>query len=340
MMIQKRLALSILGLSACAFGAVAFAQDSEKYPAAAKPAKPARVAIYDEQADARAVIETACSKAQRENQRVLLMFGANWCPWCHKLAALFKSDKAIAHELLYEYQVVLVDVCGPNGKGIGKNIDLAKSYGVDLAAKGAGIPYLAVLSADGKPLKVQATGALEDGDHHDPAKVLSFLKEFNATPLDAAAVLKAGLQKARKSGRPAFVHLSAPWCIWCKRLDAFMRRPDMAPIFEAALVDVEIDQDRMTGAAEIDKSLRKDQKRGGIPWFALLDGDGKTLATSELANGQNIGYPGSDEEIAHFMGMLKSHAAKITPDQLAKIEEGLKEESRKLKAAQTAAEHE
>lgn len=119
-----------------------------------------------------------------------------------------------------------------------------------------------------------------------------------------------------------------------------MHRPDMAPIFDAALVDVEIDQDRMSGAAEVDKSLRKDQKRGGIPWFALLDGDGKTLTTSELANGQNIGYPGSDEEIAHFISMLKGHAAKITPDQLAKIEAGLKEESRKLKAAQAAAEHE
>jgi uncharacterized protein YyaL (SSP411 family) len=34
--------------------------------------------------------------AGKDGKRVLLQFGANWCPWCHKLHSLFDTDKDIA----------------------------------------------------------------------------------------------------------------------------------------------------------------------------------------------------------------------------------------------------
>jgi thiol:disulfide interchange protein len=61
-------------------------------PPAAKPA------IYDESADGSKQIAEALALAGKDGKRVLLQFGANWCPWCHKLHALFETDKDIAAE--------------------------------------------------------------------------------------------------------------------------------------------------------------------------------------------------------------------------------------------------
>ena len=74
------------------------------------PTKGARPAIYDEKADGAEQIADALAVAKREDQRVLLQFGANWCGWCHKLHRLFASDEKIAAELKEAYVVVLINV--------------------------------------------------------------------------------------------------------------------------------------------------------------------------------------------------------------------------------------
>lgn len=135
----------------------------------AAEAKPGRPAIYDEQANAAQQIEVALAQAKKENKRVLLQFGANWCGWCHKLHELCKSDTAIAAALKDSYVVVLVDV---NKK---HNDDTNQKYGNPTQH---GLPVIVVLDAAGKVLTTQDTGKLEEGDHHDPAKVLAFLKQW------------------------------------------------------------------------------------------------------------------------------------------------------------------
>src|SRR5712691_1279229 len=73
-------------------------------------AKPARPAIYDENADGGKQITDALTVAKKENKRVLLQFGANWCGWCHKLHKLCQTDESIAFKLKQAYVVVLADV--------------------------------------------------------------------------------------------------------------------------------------------------------------------------------------------------------------------------------------
>ncbi len=136
-------------------------------PAQAKPA--ARPAIYDPGADAKAQIAAAVNKAGAENRTVLLMFGGNWCPWCHRLHELFAADAAVRKLLAERYVLVLVDVGEKPGQPL--NQDLVDLYRV----KGFGYPALAVLDKQGKLLCAQSTGVLEKGKGHDPAKVLSFL---------------------------------------------------------------------------------------------------------------------------------------------------------------------
>jgi thioredoxin-related protein len=141
--------------------------------AAEQPGKPARPAIYDRGADGTKQIEEALKTAKTQNKHVLLQFGANWCGWCHRLHGLFKDSAEIARTLKENYVVVLIDLDQVDGKP--HNADVDKRYGNPTRF---GLPVLVVLDSDGKQLTTQDTGKLEEGDHHDPKKVLAFLNQW------------------------------------------------------------------------------------------------------------------------------------------------------------------
>jgi thiol:disulfide interchange protein len=288
-------------------------------PAAQKqPAgKAVRPKLYDEAADAKTQIAAALARAKKNNTRVLIQWGGNWCGWCIRLNELCRSDKALSRELMYEYEVVHVDAGQPKGK----NIDLAKTYGADLEK--AGFPFLTILDSSGKPLANQETEALEvkkNGESagleagHDPAAVLGFLKSNEAKPLKAQDAYDAAIADAKKSGKRVFMHFGAPWCVWCHRLEDWMAQPAVAAILAKEFVDLKIDTDRMTGGSEmLDKT--RGSKSGGIPWFAMIDDAGKAVVTSDGPNG-NIGFPGAGDEIAHFESMLRKSARNLSGEEI------------------------
>ena len=342
---MKRAALliAIAGLTA-----PALAQDQApkpltilKPPGAVQPSQPAKsaakAAIYDERADAKQQIAAALAKAKKENQRVLVQWGGNWCHWCHLLHERFAADAGLRKELMYEYQLVLIDAGGKDKK----NMDLASSYGADLAKHG--FPYLTVLDASGKAIANQETGSLEikdekgesvtgEGAGHDAKKVLTFLKGQEAAHLQADAVVKDGIDQAKASRKKVFLHFGAPWCGWCHRLEDWLAQDEIGAIFGKDYVDVKVDQDRMVGAAEVEAKYEM-PKDSGIPWFLILDPTtGKTLATSTGPKG-NIGYPGEDEEIQHFLGMLEKTSKNMTPADIEKLKASLIEASKRIKGA-------
>jgi thiol:disulfide interchange protein len=261
--------------------------------------------VYDESADAREDIAAALARAKKENRRVLIQWGANWCGWCIKLHGLYNTDREIGRKLLYEYDLVLVDIGQWD-----KNLDLVEKYGADI--KGQGVPYLTVLAADGTVVINHDTGSLEEGDHHDPAKVLGFLTENQADYLNAEDVLKAGLAEAKQTGRRVFLHFGAPWCGWCKRMERWLAREKVAEIWAKDFVDIKIDQDRMIGGPEI-KERFPASTTSGIPWFAVLNADGSVQHDSMIMpDGGNVGCPWSFEELTVFAGLLKKAAVNIT----------------------------
>jgi len=219
--------------------------------------KPAEAAVYDEKADAKADIAAAIGRASKENRRVLIQWGANWCGWCRQLHKLFKEDKSIAQALLYEYDVVLVDI----GK-FDKNLDVAGRYKAFTGGfKEAGVPYLTILDGAGNLVVNQETSSLEAGQGHDPKKILDFLTKNQAPYLQAGEILDRGLAEAKASGRRVFFHFGAPWCGWCKKLEAWMAQDPVAALLKKDFVDVKIDQDRMIGGMEMKKKYLQGPKK-------------------------------------------------------------------------------
>jgi len=129
--------------------------------------------IYDRAANGTDQIAAALAQARAEGKNVLLDFGANWCPWCRKLHGTFVSAPEVRDRLARDFVVVMIDVNMRHG--VNRNADVNTKYGNPIHE---GLPVLVVLDADGKKLLTQETGALEEGDHHDPAKVAAFLTQW------------------------------------------------------------------------------------------------------------------------------------------------------------------
>jgi thioredoxin-related protein len=129
---------------------------------------PAEREKFDPKRDPAADLAKAVVKATKENKRILLDVGGEWCSWCHKLDAFFKDDKDAAAILKASYVVVKVNFSPEN-----KNEAFLSKYP---AIKG--YPHLFVLDKAGKLIHSQDTGELETGPKLDPAKVVPFLKKW------------------------------------------------------------------------------------------------------------------------------------------------------------------
>ena len=271
--------------------------------------------VYDPAADGRQQIAAALALAKRENKRVLVQWGANWCGWCLKLHALLTSDPAVRKKLLYEYEVVYVDIGDWK-----KHMDLAQGYGAEL--KENGVPFWTILDGDGKLVANEATGPLEREGAHDPAKVLEVLTRHQAAYPQARAVLDAALASAREHDRRLWVSFGAPWCGWCHRLEDWVHSEAAAPLIARDFDFLKLDVDRTIGAQAILERYRGAES-GGIPWWVFLDAQGTALADSGQG-GQNLGCPWSDEELEQFRGILGKVCRQLDGDAIARLVDSLR----------------
>ncbi len=123
---------------------------------------------FDPARDPSADVATATKITAKENKKILLDVGGEWCIWCHKLDKFFEDNKDVSDFLHANYIVVKVNYSKEN-----KNEKFLSAF-----PEIKGYPHLFVLDNNGKLLHSQDTGDLESGNHHDHDKVLKFLKAW------------------------------------------------------------------------------------------------------------------------------------------------------------------
>lgn len=127
------------------------------------------VRIYDAHRDAAKDLNAAIAEAHGTDRNILLDVGGTWCKWCRFMDKFFE-DHADLRELRDKNFVVLYI----NFSEENKNEKFLSQF-----PEPTGYPHLYVLNADGKLIKSQNTGALEDGkSSYVPEKFRDFLTAY------------------------------------------------------------------------------------------------------------------------------------------------------------------
>ncbi len=154
--------LSAIALALCLAAVPAFAQTA----ADAAP-KQERVK-FDPKRDPAKDLEAAKVLAQKENKRILLDVGGEWCGWCKLLDQYFIDKKEIGAYLKQNYVVVKVNFSPENEN---------KAF-LGTFPKIKGYPHFFVLEKDGKFLHSQDTALLEEGQGYSDSKMMAFLAKW------------------------------------------------------------------------------------------------------------------------------------------------------------------
>jgi thioredoxin-related protein len=149
----------------------------------------------------------------------------------------------------------------------------------------------------------------------------------------ATDVLKEACNVARKENKNVLVMFHASWCGWCHRMDTSINDPVCRQYFydnyviTHLVIDESPSNEKYENAGVYDLRRKYYGENQGIPYWLILDKDGKLLADSKLRNegedasgGRNIGCPANPEEVNYFIQLLKK-TSRITDEQLKVIAE-------------------
>ena len=154
------------------------------------------------------------------------------------------------------------------------------------------------------------------------AFVYAFTSLAQSTPT-ADAILKEARATAAKENKNVMVIFHASWCGWCRAMDSAMQDPSVQSYFDkhyviTHLTVYERENKKVLENLGAEQFLADhDGADKGIPFWLILDPNGKTLADSQKAPGKNTGCPTTKEEVAHLLTVLEKTSTLTTDEKLA-----------------------
>jgi hypothetical protein len=294
-----------------------------RLPSALRP--PAQAPAFspvDPKLDVRAAIEDAKKRAGTMRARVLVIWMAD--PEAQYSRSLIDVlNTADIHQRLgLEYTVVWADT--GKGEHAAANRELAKSLGADVTPADVHAT-LTVLTQAGKPVVNRSVIDMVDPvrtNTYTAPTVNQFLGE-NAEPATLAkTIADNGIAKARESKRCVLLCFGEWGDIWSWKFRTWLASPEAAPVLEKRAVVTNIELLRDKGAFELM------EKFGGVhvqslPWFVVLNSEGKSVGTSQPEKMPNIGFPTDDGEITTFLALLKSGNPDLTDEESKALRDSL-----------------
>lgn len=254
--------------------------------------------------------ERALRDAQLADMRVLLVLADPQAACTRQLYTFLGEADDL--ECMDDYRVVYVSNAGENSRAQ----VLAQHLSVTL--EGHSAPVLVILDSEGRVLAQTSVAGPSTGELNRE-KAAAMLKEHAVQARDAQQMIADAKAQAKREGKCVLVQFTATWCGPCWQLSRFLDRH--RPLLGQHLVHVKIDT-RWKHSDEVTATFWGDEPRG-LPWMAILDAEGKTLATSDGPDG-NIGFPNSEAGIQHFAQMLRLTASRMSDAELEGVIADLK----------------
>lgn len=159
-----------------------------------------------------------------------------------------------------------------------------------------------------------------------------------AQPKSAEVILANASAQAKKENKNIILIFHASWCGWCKKMDASMEDAKCKKFFDDNYVTIHLTVEESKDKKDLENPGGSELKtklmgeKAGLPFWVVLDKDGKLLFDSYMRNkgeakdaaGDNIGCPASDAEVAAFIAILKQTSS-LTQEQLDIIAKRFKE---------------